>query len=107
MHLASGGGNGEAFLWDINKADPSGKYHKVYEITSGSSSSQNNPGSSSNGISTNGWASMTWSSDGNCLASVRERSNGMVTLTYIKTVSKRIKFYDVFNPLLTCVLKFL
>ena len=31
---------------------------------------------------------MTWSSDGNCLAGVREQSKGKVTLTHIKKGSR-------------------
>ena len=90
MRLVSGGQNGQAFLWDINSFTSYGRYHKVYEITTGSSSSQIIPGNSSNGICNSGWASMTWSSDGNCLASVREGSKGIVTLTHIKKVSNKI-----------------
>ena len=86
MRLVSGGENGQAFMWDLSQTEANNKYQKVYEITSGSSTVQTNPASFSREPSVNGWSSMTWSSDGSCLASARERSAGIVTLTHIKKV---------------------
>ena len=92
MRLVSGGENGQAFLWDVNKSESNGKYHKVYEITTGSNGGHISSGNSYTGSNTSAWASMTWSSDGNCLASVREKSEGIVTLTHIKKVRENCCF---------------
>ena len=84
MRLVSGAENGQAYLWDLNQTEGNGKYEQIYEITPGASSDRTQIGSSH--IGGNGWTSMTWSSDGNCLAGVREQSKGKVTLTHIKKV---------------------
>ena len=86
MRLVSGGENGQAFLWDLNGEKPNGKYDKVYQITTDDVSTTIKSDTSRRDISCNGLASMTWSSDGNCLASTRESSEGIVTLTHIKKV---------------------
>lgn len=95
MRLVSGGDNGQAYLWDLNQTEGNGKYQRIYEIGSGTAPGQTQSGPSHN--DRNGWASMTWSSDGNCLASVRQHSKGEVTLTHIKKVSylKSLKFVDI------------
>ena len=84
MRLVSGSENGKAYLWDLNQTEGNDKYEQIYEITPGASSDRSQIGSSH--IGGNGWTSMTWSSDGNCLAGVREQSKGKVTLTHIKKV---------------------
>ena len=84
MRLVSGGENGQAHLWDLNQTEGNGKYQKIYEISSGPSSGQTQSGSTNHDKA--GWVSMSWSSDGNCLASLREQSKGEITLTHIKKV---------------------
>ena len=86
MRLVSGGENGQAFLWDLNGERPNEKYDKTYQIATDDVSTTIKSETSRRDISYNGWASMTWSSDGNCLASAREHSEGVVTLTHIKKV---------------------
>ena len=86
MRLVSGGENGQAFLWDLNGERPNEKYDKAYQISTDDVSTTIKSDTSRRDISSNGWASMTWSSDGNCLASARENSEGVVTLTHIKKV---------------------
>ena len=86
MRLVSGGENGQAFLWDLNGERPNEKYDKAYQIATDDVSTTIKSDTSRRDISCNGWASMTWSSDGNCLASAREHSEGLVTLTHIKKV---------------------
>ena len=96
MRLVSGGDNGQAYLWDLNQKEGNGKYQRIYEIGSGTSSGQPQSGYSHNDIY--GWSSMTWSSDGNCLASIRQQSKGQVTLTHIKKVFQwiNLKTVDIF-----------
>ena len=84
MRLVSGAENGQAYLWDLNQTEGNSKYEQIYEITPVASSDRTQMGSSH--IGGNGWTSMAWSSDGNCLAGVREQSKGKVTLTHIKKV---------------------
>ena len=86
MRLVSGGENGQTFLWDLNGERPNEKYDKTYQIATDDVSTTIKSETSRRDISYNGWASMTWSSDGNCLASTREKSEGVVTLTHIKKV---------------------
>ena len=86
MRLVSGGENGQAFLWDLSSSGTNNQPQKVYEITSGASNAQTYPVGSHRESGSNGWTSMTWSSDGSCLASAREKSKGIVTLTHVKKV---------------------